>query len=219
MKKKMTKKITDIMNQESFLKSSKTERKMIPGQKISNSDRKSFIEAIDNLFLKLELSYHYQFYKVFGTDQRLTEAKKLWAESLKKYPAECINAAIETVIQSNDYLPTLTEILKACSGSMGAINIPTPQEAFIEAQKSSSPRQRYPWTHPIIYWTAREIGWELINSPNNTNTFHLFSKTYLRLIQEMKRGKKFDLAPEETSDAMEPIDIKLLESLRKKHGL
>jgi hypothetical protein len=219
MKKKMTKKITDIMNQESFLNSSKTERKMIPGQKISNSDRKSFIEAIDNLFLKLELSYHYQFYKVFGTDQRLTEAKKLWAESLKKYPAECINAAIETVIQSNDYLPTLTEILKACSGSMGAINIPTPQEAFIEAQKSSSPRQRYPWTHPIIYWAAREIGWELINSPNNTNTFHLFSKTYLRLIQEMKRGKKFDLAPEETSDAMEPIDIELLERLRKKHGL
>ena len=192
---------------------------MIPGQKISNSDRKSFIEAIDNLFLKLELSYHYQFYKVFGTDQRLTEAKKLWAESLKKYPAECINAAVENVIQSNDYLPTLTEILKACSGSMGAINIPTPQEAFIEAQKSSSPRQRYPWTHPIIYWAAREIGWELINSPNNPNTFHLFSKTYLRLIQEMKRGKKFDLAPEETSDAMEPIDIKLLESLRKKHGL
>ena len=219
MMKKMTKKITDIMNQENFLKSSKKEQKMIPGQKISNSDRKSFIEAIDNLFLKLELSYHYQFYKVFGTDQRLAEAKKLWAESLKKYPPECINAAIETVIQSNDYLPTLTEILKACSGSMGAINIPTPQEAFIEAQKSSSPRQRYPWTHPIIYWAAREIGWELINSPNNTNTFHLFSKTYLRLIQEMKRGKKFDLAPEETSDAMEPIDIKLLERLRKKHGL
>ena len=123
------------MNQESFLKSSKTERKMTPGQKISNSERRTFIEAIDNLFLKLELSYHYQFYKVFGTDQRLTEAKKLWAESLKKYPAECINAAVETVIQSNDYLPTLTEVLKACSGSTGAINIPSPQEAFIEAQK------------------------------------------------------------------------------------
>jgi hypothetical protein len=219
MKKKMTKKLTDIMNQESFLKSSKTERKMTPGQKISNSERRSFIEAIDNLFLKLELSYHYQFYKVFGTDQRLTEAKKLWAESLKKYPAECINAAVETVIQSNDYLPTLTEVLKACSGSTGAINIPSPQEAFIEAQKSSSPRQRYPWTHPIIYWAGREVGWELINSPNNTNTFHVFSKTYLRLMQEMKRGKKFDLTPEETSDAMESIDIKLLEKLRKKHGL
>ena len=113
----MTKKITDIMNQESFLKSSKNGQKITPGQKISSSERKRLIEAIDNLFLKLELSYHYQFYKVFGTDFKLNEAKKLWAESLKKYPAECINAAVETVIQANDYLPTLTEILKACSGS------------------------------------------------------------------------------------------------------
>ena len=219
MKKKMTKKLTDIMNQESFLKSSKTEQKMTPGQKISSSERKSFIEAIDNLFLKLELSYHYQFYKVFGNDHRLTEAKKVWAESLKKYPAECINTAVETVIQSNDYLPTLTEVLKACSGSMGAINIPTPQEAFIEAQKSSSPRQSFPWTHPIIYWAGREIGWDLINSQNNNNAFQAFSKTYMRLVREMKAGKEFKVAPKEQLDALEPLDIDLLEKLRKKHNI
>ena len=192
---------------------------MTPGRKISNSERKNLIEAIDNLFLKLELSYHYQFYKVFGTDHRLKEAKKLWAESLKKYPAECINAAIETVIQSNDYLPTLTEVLKACSGSMGSINIPSPQEAFIEAQKSSPPRQSFPWTHPIIYWAGREVGWELINSTNNTNTFQVFSKTYMRLVKEMKAGKKFDLTYQDDSSELEPLDIKLLESLRKKHNL
>ena len=192
---------------------------MTPGRKISNSERKSFIEAIDNLFLKLELSYHYQFYKVFGTDHKLKEAKKLWAESLKKYPAECINAAIEIVIQSNDYLPTLTEVIKACSGSMGSINIPSPQEAFIEAQKSSPPRQSFPWTHPIIYWAGREVGWELINSRNNTNTFQVFSKTYMRLVKEMKAGKKFDLTYQDDSSELEPLDIKLLESLRKKHNL
>ena len=207
------------MNQESFLKSSKNEQKITPGQKISSSERKRLIEAIDNLFLKLELSYHYQFYKVFGTDHKLNEAKKLWAESLKKYPAECINAAVETVIQANDYLPTLTEILKACSWSMGTINIPTPQEAFIEAQKSSSPRQNFPWTHPIIYWAGKEVGWELVNSQNNSNTFRAFSKAYMRMVKEMKAGKKFKIAPIEQSDAFEPVDINLLERLRKKYDL
>ena len=54
---------------------------------------------------------------------------------------------------------------------MGSINIPTPEEAFIEAQKSSSPRDSYPWTHPIIYWAGKETGWELINSSQNTNAF------------------------------------------------
>ncbi len=169
--------------------------------------------------MKLELSYHYQFYKVFGTDYRLNEAKKLWAESLKKFPAECINAAVETVIQSNDYLPTLTEILKACSGSMGTINIPTPQEAFIEAQKSSSPRQNFPWTHPIIYWAGKEVGWDLVNSQNNSNTFQAFSKAYMRMVKEMKAGKEFKISPIEQSDAFEPVDIKLLEKLRKKYNL
>ena len=192
---------------------------MTPGQKISNSDRKSFIAAIDNLFLKLELSYHYQFYKVFGTDDKLIEAKKLWAESLKKYPSECIDSAVEIVIQSNDYLPTLTEIIKACSGSMGSINIPNPQEAFVEAQKSSSPRNSFPWTHPIIYWTGKEVGWELINSPNNTNTFQAFSKIYMRLVKELKAGKKFEAIPKEYNEITEPLDVELFESLRKKHDL
>ena len=192
---------------------------MTPGQKISNSDRKSFIAAIDNLFLKLELSYHYQFYKVFGTDDKLIEAKKLWAESLKKYPSESIDSAVEIVIQSNDYLPTLTEIIKACSGSMGSINIPNPQEAFVEAQKSSSPRNSFPWTHPIIYWAGKEVGWELINSPNNTNTFQAFSKIYMRLVKELKAGKKFEVIPKEYNEITEPLDVELFESLRKKHDL
>ena len=102
---------------------------------------------------------------------------------------------------------------------MGSINIPNPQEAFIEAQKSSSPRNSFPWTHPIIYWAGKEIGWELINSPNNTNTFQAFSKIYMRLVKELKAGKKFEVIPKEYNEINEPLDIQLFESLRKKHDL
>ena len=192
---------------------------MTPGHKISNSDRKSLIAAIDSLFIKLELSYHYQFYKIFGTDDKLAAAKKLWAESLKKYSSDCISSAVEAVIQSNDYLPTLTEVHKACLESMGSSNIPTPHEAFIEAQKSSSPRDRYPWTHPIIYWAGKETGWELINSSKNTSIFEAFTKTYSRLAKEMKAGKDFEIILKSSNEIVEPLDIKFFESLRKKHGL
>ena len=58
------------------------------GQRNLTLNKKDFIDAIDALFLKLELAYHYQFYKVFGTDQRLSEGKKLWASSLKKFSAQ-----------------------------------------------------------------------------------------------------------------------------------
>ena len=123
------------------------------------------------------------------------------------------------VIQSNDYLPTLTEFLKACSESMGSVNIPTPQEAFLEAQKSSSPRDSHPWTHPIIYLAGKEIGWELINSSKNTSAFQAFTNTYLRLAREMKAGKKFEIVSKSNTEIIEPLDIELLKSLRKKHGL
>ena len=58
---------------------------MIHGQKKLNSTKEEFIKTIDLLFLKLELAYHYQFYKVFGTDEKLKEGKKLWAQSLKNF--------------------------------------------------------------------------------------------------------------------------------------
>ena len=193
---------------------------MTPGQKTSISDRKGFIEAIDNLFLKMELSYHYQFYKVFGTDDRLREAKKIWAQSLKKYSTESIDDAIENVIQSNDYLPTLTEILKACAKTSGIKDIPSPQEAFIEAQKSSSPRKSYPWSHPVVYWAGREMGWDVLNnSQKNNDSFEIFTKIYRRMIGEMKNGKKFNISAEHRADKPRPLDTELLESLRKKHNI
>ena len=193
---------------------------MTPGQKTSISDRKGFIEAIDNLFLKMELSYHYQFYKVFGTDDRLREAKKIWAQSLKKYSTQSIDDAIENVIQSNDYLPTLTEILKACAKTSGIKDIPSPQEAFIEAQKSSSPRKSYPWSHPVVYWAGREMGWDILNnSQKNNDSFEIFTKIYRRMIGEMKNGKKFNISAEHRADKPRPLDTELLESLRKKHNL
>ena len=102
---------------------------------------------------------------------------------------------------------------------MGSLNIPSVQEAFIEAQKSFSPRQEFPWTTPIIYWAAREVGWDIVNSPNNANALKAFSKVYFRLAKEVSSGKSFDINSKEIQDIYEPIDLDLLASLRKKHDL
>jgi hypothetical protein len=41
----------------------------------------------------------------------------------------------------------------------------------------------------------------------------------MRLVKEMKAGKEFIITPKEKTDVLEPLDIKLLEKLRKKHNL
>ena len=106
------------------------------GQKKSTSTKEEFISSIESLFLKLELAYHYQFYKVFGTDDKLKEGKKLWAISLRNEVPEVLLEAVENVIRSQSYLPTLTDIMKACSDINKMDGFPTVEEAYIEARKS-----------------------------------------------------------------------------------
>ena len=93
------------MNQENSPKHSKKEKVTSLGQKKSSKKKldKDFINLVDDLFLKLEMSYHYQFYKVFGDDERLKEGKKLWAMSLKRFENHHIKDAILKVVAKNDF--------------------------------------------------------------------------------------------------------------------
>jgi len=86
------------------------------GQKksIKRKLNQDFINLIDDLFLKLEMSYHYQFYKVFGDDERLKEGKKLWAMSLKRFENQYIKDAILKVVIKSSFLPTLSDFIKCC---------------------------------------------------------------------------------------------------------
>ena len=41
----------------------------------------------------------------------------------------------------------------------------------------------------------------------------------MRLAKELSNGKKFDLIPQDAPEEFKPIDLDLLEKLRKKHDL
>ena len=133
------------------------------GQKKSTSTKEDFVKSIDDLFLKIELAYHYQFYKVFGTDEKLKEGKKLWATSLKNKNPEDILKAVEFVILNQSYLPTLTDIMKACEEMKRQDGYPSVEEAYVEARKSYQPEEKnYKWSHPIVYFAGKKIGWSYL---------------------------------------------------------
>lgn len=211
------KKVKNILNQESTQRTLHQEKVTHPGHQKLNSNKKEFIDSIDNLFLKLELAYHYQFYKVFGTDERLSEGKKLWAVSLKSFSLETIAQAIENVIGSQSYLPTLTDIVKACSEINSYDGFPSVEEAYIEARKSFSPRQQYPWSHPIVYFTGKKIGWNLLDERDSKELFHSFKKTFNRYKKNAVDGLEFKIEPIKEIPQSKPLNKKLFESLRKKH--
>lgn len=188
-----------------------------PGQKNLNSDNlQEYIESIDALFLKLELAYHYQFYKVFGSDDKLNEGKKLWANSLKKYDIASINAASEEIIHTQPYFPTLTDIVKLCEQLRKSSSLPSADEAFIEARKSFSPRKKYQWSHPIIYLAGKKTGWNFLNERDGRDIFYDFKKNYEVLVKAVNNGKEFFIPEDKVEEELKPLDQKLFESLRKK---
>ena len=191
-----------------------------PGQKNLSSDiLQEYIESIDALFLKLELAYHYQFYKVFGTDDKLNEGKKLWANSLKKYEVTIINKASEEIIHTQPYFPTLTDIVKLCEQLKKSTSLPSADEAFIEARKSFSPRKKYNWSHPIIYLAGKKTGWNFLNEKDGRDIFYDFKKNYEHLVKAVNNGKEFSIPEDSVDEELKPLDQKLFESLRKKFNI
>ena len=189
------------------------------GQKKSISTKEDFIKAIDALFLKLELAYHYQFYKVFGNDEKLKEGKKLWAVSLKNNSPEVITEAIENVISSQSYLPTLTDIKKACNEVNKIDGFPSVEEAYIEARKSYQPRKDFNWSNPIIYFVGKKIGWNNLNEKDSKENFHAFRKVFNALKIESINGKEFKIKNSNSLKELKPLNNKLLNKLRKKHNV
>ena len=191
-----------------------------PGQKNLSSDiLQEYIESIDALFLKLELAYHYQFYKVFGTDDKLNEGKKLWANSLKKYEVTIINEASEEIIHTQSYFPTLTDIVKLCEQLKKSTSLPSADEAFIEARKSFSPRKKYNWSHPIIYLAGKKTGWNFLNEKDGRDIFYDFKKNYEHLVKAVNNGEEFFIPEDSVDEELKPLNQKLFESLREKFNI
>ena len=187
------------------------------GQKKSISNKEDFIKSIDALFLKLELAYHYQFYKVFGTDEKLKEGKKLWAISLKDISPEVILDAVESVVSSQSYLPTLTDLMKACNEINRMDGFPSVEEAYIEARRSYQPRASYNWSHPIVYFVGKKIGWNAINEKDSKENFNTFKHIFNALKIQAIEGKEFKIKQSKVLNDRKPLNTDLFKKLREKH--
>jgi len=213
------KKVKNILNQENIQKTFQQEEKTPRGPQKLSSSKKEFIASIDNLFLKLELAYHYQFYKVFGTDERLNEGKKLWAMSLKGFSLDTLGQAIEDVIGSQSYLPTLTDIVKACSEIKDKDGFPSIEEAYIEARKSYSPRNEYPWSHPVVYFSGKKLGWNTLDEKDSKELFFAFKRIFLRMKERAIEGYEFKIPKQDEPIESFTLNSKLFNELRKKHNV
>jgi hypothetical protein len=136
---------------------------------------------------------------------------------LKNIPAEIILEGVESVIVSQSYLPTLTDLLKACDDINKDDGFPSVEEAYVEARRSYQPRKEFNWSHPIVFYTGKKVGWNILNERNTNETFQLFKKTFTSLKRSAKGGKKFIINNNESKEKLSPLNKDLFKRLRNKH--
>lgn len=164
---------------------------------------------MNQIFALFKRNYHNQFFKAFGNETDVNAAKRLWLESLQRFDTTTQLKAARTIIENNEFLPTLATMIKACETSSQQ-GLPEPHAAYLEACNAASPKAAQTWSHPAVYHAGKATDWYFLQSNAENIAFPIFKQHYLALCEKIRLGEKLTLPsttalPEKIST---PVDRK-----------
>ena len=186
---------------------------------------KSQVELINLIFAELEITFHNQFHKAFPDEETLTLAKQLWLAKLEKYQNEIVFRAIDKIIETSKYLPSLSSVLNQIKElKLREQNIPSSNAAYIEASSlgETSPLD-FNWSHPFIYHAGAKVGWYRLKTESEFDIKKEFLSVYEKILEESEFKESLLLLPvnnEEITDE-KPLSSEKqkarLEDIKKKY--
>ena len=179
---------------------------------------KSQVELINLIFAELEITFHNQFHKAFPDEETLTLAKQLWLAKLEKYQNEIVFRAIDKIIETSKYLPSLSSVLNQIKElKLREQNIPSSNAAYIEASSlgETSPMD-FNWSHPFIYHAGAKVGWYRLKTESEFDIKKEFLSVYEKILEESEFKESLLLLPVNNE---EMTDDKPLSSEKQKARL
>jgi len=158
-----------------------------------NTDGPDLVDAINQLFAEFELAYHNQYHKAYGDPDRLVMAKKYWLECLADFHPQHLVAAGRKLVKSQDYLPTISAIIRACEQSYALYGLPSERDAYTEACRAPAPKQAYNWSHAAVYLAGKQTDWFMLATESEDKVFPLFAYYYRQLCQRVLKGEELSV--------------------------
>ena len=186
---------------------------------------KSQVELINLIFAELEITFHNQFHKAFPDEETLTLAKQLWLAKLEKYQNEIVFRAIDKIIETSKYLPSLSAVLNQIKElRLLEQNIPSSNTAYIEASSlgETNPLD-FNWSHPFVYHAGVKVGWYRLKTESEFDIKKEYIEAYEEILEESEQKESLLLLPafkEEISDEKPLSKGKQkarLENIKKKY--
>ncbi|MEM1141781.1 MAG: replication protein P [Pseudomonadota bacterium] len=170
--------------------------------------KEGLIDAINQVFALFRLNYHNQYYAAFSEEEQLRQIKKLWLESLRGFPSAQILQGAKRAVENNEYLPTLKAMRDCCIDALADLGLPSARDAYIEACNGSHAREEASWTHPCVYWSARDTGWSLLAGGAERESWPAFEASYHERCAQWLRGNPPPPVPEPSARELplRPLD-------------
>ncbi len=186
---------------------------------------KSQVELINLIFAELEITFHNQFHKAFPDEETLNLAKQLWLAKLEKYQNEIIFRAIDKIIETSKYLPSLSAVLNQIKElKLFEQNIPSPNAAYIEASSLGEINPLdFNWSHPFVYHAGSKVGWYRLKTESEFDIKKVFLEFYEEVLEESEFKESLLLLPENKEEITKekPLSSDLqkerLEKIKKKY--
>ena len=186
---------------------------------------KNKVELINLIFAELEITFHNQFHKAFPDEETLSLAKQLWLAKLEKFENELIFEAIDKIIETAKYLPSLSAVLNLIKElKFKKFKVPSPNKAYIEASSLGEINPLdFNWSHPYVYHAGAKIGWYRLKTDSEFEIKKEFLEVYGEILEESELNESFALLPEKKDNLVseKPLDkknqIERLEAIKKKY--
>lgn len=165
------------------------------------------VDAINQMFAEFELAYHNQYHKAYGDPHRLVLAKKYWLECLSDFHPQQLVTAARRLVKTQDYLPTISAVIRACEESFGLFGLPSERDAYTEACRAPAPKAAYDWSHPAVYQAGKTTDWFFLATEAEDKVFPVFAYYYRQLCQRVIRGEDLQepMAPALEKDPSKPL--------------
>ena len=186
---------------------------------------KNKVELINLIFAELEITFHNQFHKAFPDEETLSLAKQLWLAKLEKFENELIFEAIDKIIETAKYLPSLSAVLNLIKElKFKKFKVPSPNKAYLEASSLGEINPLdFSWSHPYVYHAGAKIGWYRLKTDSEFEVKKEFLEVYGEILEESELNESFALLPEKKDNLVseKPLDkknqIERLEAIKKKY--
>ena len=186
---------------------------------------KNKVELINLIFAELEITFHNQFHKAFPDEETLALAKQLWLAKLEKFENELIFEAIDKIIETSKYLPSLSAVLNLIKElKYKKFEVPSPNEAYLEASSLGEINPLdFSWSHPYVFHAGAKIGWYRLKTDSEFEIKKEFLEVYGEILEKSELNENFALLPEKKDNLVpeKPLDkknqIERLEAIKKKY--